>query len=162
MAQKRSSFGANIGGAFILVIFVLLCMTTFATLSLVSANADHRLTVKAVDAAVGYYTADAKAERLLAQIDALLQNCRRGAESEQHYRALCREELLLLPEVVLIGSDEQLLITYQLPAGDRQALDVSLQLLPLSSAARYERLHWQTVRTDEWIPDDSLGVWSGS
>ena len=41
--KKRTQMGLGVGASSILLIFVLLCLTTFATLSLVSAQADARL-----------------------------------------------------------------------------------------------------------------------
>ncbi len=69
MAGKKINTGISVGSSSILVIFVVLCLTTFATLSLVSANADYRLTLRVADETADYYAADAQAEELLMQID---------------------------------------------------------------------------------------------
>ena len=45
MKKEKRSFGLSIGSSSILMVFVVLCLTTFATLSLVSANADYKLDV---------------------------------------------------------------------------------------------------------------------
>ena len=41
--NKKRPMAFNIGTSSILIVFVLLCLATFAALSLVSANADYRL-----------------------------------------------------------------------------------------------------------------------
>lgn len=66
--NNRRRAGLSLGTSTILVTFVLLCITTFATMSLISANADHKLTVKQAEGMADYYAADADAEKRLGQI----------------------------------------------------------------------------------------------
>ena len=66
--SKNHSAGVSIGMVSILMIFVVLCLTTFATLSFVSARADLKLSKKASDSVSEYYAADSAAETYLAQI----------------------------------------------------------------------------------------------
>ena len=42
-AYKKKKFSMNIGSASILLVFVILCLVSFAVLSIVSANADSKL-----------------------------------------------------------------------------------------------------------------------
>jgi hypothetical protein len=60
--------GTGTGGISILAIFVVLCLTTLAALSLVSAQADSALAERAALSSVQYYEADAAAEEKLAEI----------------------------------------------------------------------------------------------
>ena len=60
--------GVNVGGSSILVIFVLLCITTFATLSMVSAAASYRLAQQVAVSSRAYYEADNLAEITLANL----------------------------------------------------------------------------------------------
>ena len=45
-SSKKKQFGMNIGSASILLVFVILCLVSFAVLSIVSANADSRLSTR--------------------------------------------------------------------------------------------------------------------
>ena len=72
--KSQSSGGGNIGGSSILVIFVLLCVTTFAALSLVSALAGYRLAVQMVESSNAMHNADSQAEIILASINEILKN----------------------------------------------------------------------------------------
>ena len=65
--------GASIGGSSILMIFVLLCITTFATLAMVSASASFRLAVQVAQAADDYFAAQSRAEEKLAEISRLIR-----------------------------------------------------------------------------------------
>lgn len=64
--KKGPKIGLNIGASSILVVFILLCLVTFATLSLVSANADYRLSKRVADHTGAYYDATASAREDLA------------------------------------------------------------------------------------------------
>ncbi len=64
----------SIGASSILMIFVILCLTTFSVLSFVTANADYKLTEKSFQTVSSYYQADAQAQETLAAIDSVLVN----------------------------------------------------------------------------------------
>ncbi len=71
--KNNLKMGISIGGPTIIMIFVVLCMTTLGTLSLVTANADLKLTQKTVDSTTAYYAADNKGEQFLSQLDSILK-----------------------------------------------------------------------------------------
>ena len=66
--NDSSKTGIGVGSSSILTVFVVLCLTTFATLSMVSARADLRLSTRAADLVTAYYSADAQAQRLMADL----------------------------------------------------------------------------------------------
>ena len=53
--KKKQFFGMNIGSASMMLIFVILCLVSFAALSIVSANADRRLSRKIAERTSAYY-----------------------------------------------------------------------------------------------------------
>ena len=67
--RKKKRMGLNIGTSSILLVFVLLCMVTFAALSYVSANADYKLSRSLADRTSAYYDAVNSAEEALALLD---------------------------------------------------------------------------------------------
>ena len=67
---RPAGVGIGIGGVSILAVFVILCLTTFAALSLTSAQAGLTLAQKTAQAARSYYDADLAAEQRLAQLAA--------------------------------------------------------------------------------------------
>lgn len=71
----------SVGVTTILMIFVVLCFTTFAVLSFLTARSDYALTRKTVTATQEYYQADAKIEELLASIDEYLSLASKSAVS---------------------------------------------------------------------------------
>lgn len=73
MIKKKGSFKMGVGISSLLLIFVVLCLTTFAVLSYLTANADHKLTDKTGDTVSAYYAADGAAQQKLADIDDALK-----------------------------------------------------------------------------------------
>lgn len=65
-SSKKKQFGMNIGSASILLVFVILCLVSFAVLSIVSANADSRLSTRVLERTTAYYDACNQAEQSLA------------------------------------------------------------------------------------------------
>ena len=63
----------NIGSASILLVFVILCLVSFAVLSIVSANADSKLSARVLERTTAYYAACNQAEQSLAGMDKTLQ-----------------------------------------------------------------------------------------
>lgn len=64
--KKGPQIGLNIGASSILVVFILLCLVTFSVLSLVSANADLKLSKRVAEHTREYYDATSEAEEILA------------------------------------------------------------------------------------------------
>ena len=75
MRRKKDSMESlNIGGSSILVIFVLLCLVTFATLTLTTALSSYNLSLRVAEASDEYFAADSRAEIVLSEISSLLQS----------------------------------------------------------------------------------------
>lgn len=68
--QEKTPFGTGMSS--LLMLFVILCLTVFGVLAYLTARADFRLTQRSADAAQAYYTADARAEELIAAADGIL------------------------------------------------------------------------------------------
>ncbi|MCL2817075.1 MAG: hypothetical protein FWD39_01645 [Clostridiales bacterium] len=73
--------GAGAGGSSVLMVFMVLCLCIFGTLSLLSAHADLTISNKTAVAAEQFYRADAEAERFLAVIDACFFAARQETEA---------------------------------------------------------------------------------
>ncbi len=63
--EKQQSYFVNIGSSSLLVIFLILCLVTFAILSLSSAKSDHSFSQRLAQHRRVYYEASAKAEETL-------------------------------------------------------------------------------------------------
>ena len=114
MRQSSGGGSANIGGSSILVIFVLLCITTFATLAMVSASASFRLATQVASAADDFFAAESLAEEKLAAISGIVRS-----SNGQDFRAQLED----LEVVYYDGA-----ITYSVSVNDSIRLDVELHV----------------------------------
>lgn len=122
---------AAVGGASLLVIFSILCLTIFALLSLTSVRANERLSKKSAETVSSYYAADCEAQKTLSLI--------RAGE---------------IPDGVIRDGD---IYSYDCTISDAQAIKVEVVL----HDGEYSIVRWETVPIGEWEPDDSYHVWDG-
>lgn len=132
---KASFRPPALGGASLLVIFAVLCLTVFALLSLSTVQADIRLADASTQAVIDYYEADAAAEAILARL--------RGGQ---------------VPEGVEQSDGNVYSYSLSIDAGDTQSLEVSVRIV---DANNWQVLRWQAVPNGDWEYDDSLNLWDG-
>ncbi|MBQ2819520.1 MAG: hypothetical protein IJF14_03965 [Clostridia bacterium] len=131
MSKRLSSHAVGICS--LLVIFILLCLTVFALLSLSTAKAGERLSKLQTQAVKDYYQAEVEANHILAQL-------RNGN----------------LPDGV---EQEGEIYSYSCRISDTLNLYVEVKVTPSGS---FDVLRWQSASSAEWTPDDRLPVWEGN
>lgn len=129
--MKRTDAPTAVGGSSLLVIFIVLCLTVFALLSLSSVQADGRLSTASAEAVRAYYNADCEAEEILAQL-----------------------RLGDVPEEVTVSGNRY---CYECAVTDTQKLVVEAEI----NGGEYRILRWQTESTLSWQEDDTLQLWDG-
>lgn len=140
--RARTSPGMSVGSSSILMIFVVLMLTTFAALSLVSANADRNLARRVADNAQAYYAADSRAEEITARVaEAVRDGVPASGLAE---RADAADASLTVSESGRVS--------FALPVGDagkslEAVIDVSAGLAD-GGATPPEILRWQVVVDD--------------
>ena len=156
--RETRRFG-GMGASSVLMIFVVLCLTTFGILSLVSAQADLRLTRKSQETVSAYYTADARTEALIAALDtALLEACGQAVTQEE-YTARIDALLADIAEAAL-QDDGTVLLT--VPVQDRLLYTV-VEITPLTAPVRYRIVSRRVETADGEVLDDgeTWNLWSG-
>ena len=131
--NKKKNFGVNIGSASILLIFVILCLVSFAVLSIVSANADNKLTQKVLDRTTAYYEACNNAEASLAAVDDTLRNVySSSADADSYFQ--------------MVGHSK----SYAIPISDLQTLQVTIEILypTRDDDPFYHITSWQVITED--------------
>jgi len=144
MSTSKKNFPMNIGLSSVLLIFVVLCLVSFGVLSIVSANADYKLSRKVADRSLTYYEACNQAQDTLREVDETLHTLYVQAESQEAY----------LNSVSLLESE------YRYPISDLQELVVALEYpYPASqSDSFYTITAWQVVSTENIEYDEHLSV----
>ena len=133
-SSRKKQFGMNIGSASILLVFVILCLVSFAVLSIVSANADSKLSARVLERTTAYYAACNQAEQSLAGMDKTLHRMYASSGSEEAY-------------FVAVGHGK----SYVIPISDLQTLQVTIEILyPESDEDTfYQITAWQVLNTEE-------------
>jgi hypothetical protein len=128
-----------VGGASIVMVFSVLCLTIFAVLSLVTARSAWGLSARAADAVASYYAADSLAVEI--------------------YDALCTSDSV--PESMLgvtVRALSEDCMRYMVPVDENQALCVLLR----REKEGLRILEWRVQNVGEWNPDDRILVWDGT
>lgn len=139
--SKKQRVGLGVGGSSLLMVFIIVCLTTFATLSLLSANSDYKLSAKTAQSVSDYYAADGRATERLQQIDALILS----GQAE---------------EIVRLGLAEQTIdgYTYSEAINNSQSLQVTLRM----QNNRCTVASWQVENTGQWHGGEQLlDIWDG-
>ena len=119
------------GGTTLLVIFAVLALMLLDVLPMVSTIQEKHRADQVASAYHNYYEADTEANEILAQI-------RTGN----------------VPQDVISKGD---IYSYQVAVSDTQLLAVEVKV----DDGAYEILRWQTVSTVDWVPDESLNLYTG-
>jgi len=144
--NKRGHF-TGIGGASLVMIFAILCLTVFVVLTYLTASNEYNLAVKYSDSAKNFYKADEAAENIFAKL--------KNAYSLSGESGL-REASATNGVEISEGNDgTKFICSYNVE------IDTSLDLLvevALKNDGNWLRLKWNSYSSVEWIPDDQISV----
>ena len=189
--NKQQSTFINIGSSSLLMVFLVLCLTTFAILSLSSAQSDYSFSKKFAEHKTEYYEASSRAEMILGEIDQILAETAKQVTAAQNNAAqnstaqnnaaqnnaaqnsadseLASFELAVTARIdgkeidniplSCTGAEGETVISYQVPSGEKQALNVSLLVTNDSKYENYYKIQaWQLISTNDWNADNSLNL----
>ena len=159
--KHETSFTA-IGSSSLLVVFLVLCLATFAILSLSSAKSDYSFSERLAEHKSNYYEASSHAEALLANIDQLLEETYRSKPMtwEEYLDALTLAFMVSSQASCSFSTQTgEPIVSYQIQVDDRQILFVELKVTnPLENPHYYEILTWKTAPSSQWESDDTLNL----
>ncbi len=184
--KQQSSF-INIGSSSLLVIFLILCLVTFAILSVSSAKSDHSFSERLAGHKTEYYKASARAELIVGKIDETLyglaesggpagsQGVAQGGDTaentdtvdtpqnaEDYFAAVAKTfDGMLVDGITLSCATvaDDLFISYEVPIGEKQMLNVRLLVTDYTKDDTYYRTAaWQVVPFGTWEGDESLDL----
>lgn len=211
MKDKQQSYFVNIGSSSLLVIFLILCLVTFAILSLSSAKSDYTFSERLAEHKRAYYEASSRAEDIVAEIDSILYETAHevgSAASSSHEDGeldlydnyifavssalngafLTGEDTFSSGDastdadsassgdastgggnfssggalagdggvsVICEQSEDEFLISFQVPADERQELQVVLRVTDFRASDRYYEVKtWKIVNVEDWVMED--------
>ena len=132
--MKRPASRSGVGASSILLIIVVLCLTSFSVLTLLSAKVDLSLTQRTVETVSAYYQLDGAAQRRISEIDAALLA---GGDPSGWAD-------------VTIEADQPQLISFTVSGTDGRALSVTLRLTGATEGPRYVITAYRLVNTEGW------------
>lgn len=169
--EKQQSYFVNIGSSSLLVIFLILCLVTFAVLSLSSAKSDYSFSQRLAQHRQIYYEANANAEEIVSQIDNTLAETAEDIDLFSPSFSDGLDSYFSAVNETLSGSQindtnvncdlfgDDFLISFQVPAGDSQALSVTLKVTDCREAETYYEIKaWQIINTGSWDNDQPLNL----
>ena len=223
MKDKQQSYFVNIGSSSLLVIFLILCLVTFAILSLSSAKSDYTFSERLAEHKRAYYEASARAEDIVGEIDSILyetshevgsaassshvdgeldlydnyifavssalngafltgadtfssgdastdadsassSDVSTGADSASSGDASTGADTFSSGDaltgdggvsVICEQSEDEFLISFQVPADERQELQVVLRVTDFRASDRYYEVKtWKIVNVEDWVMED--------
>lgn len=139
----KNHFSLNIGLPSIVLVFIVMCLFSLSVLSLVSANADWKLSQKAITRSNSYYQACNLANEDLAILNQKLIETYTHAKDESDY----------LSTVSSIAS------SYIYSIGELQNLYVDLVFhIPDDDMLCYDIVSWKVISSENITYDDHLHV----
>lgn len=141
--KEKKSFHIGTGITSLLMIFVVLCLTTFGILSFSSANAEYSLTKKNADYVTSYYGAYSKGAEVLARIDSIIYEERSVEETTTEEFIISVEnklkEIKLTEGNIDIEKDDKgLYVAYSCEISSSQELELKLMINKKTDAKRYK------------------------
>jgi 50S ribosomal subunit-associated GTPase HflX len=162
MIKSKNSKGwgqAQIGTSSLVLIFTVLALVIFSTLSLSSARVDQQLAEKTAQYITAYYKADALGEETLRDINRRLEESEMFSGSNADY--LERIRYIFEDKVDTVKGT----LTYGIPMSEEQQLVVELKLLSLEEARQTDKNYtiqkWVVQNSQEYEIDDRIPVWNG-
>ena len=157
--KDKHQLPIGIGISSILLIFVILCLLTFAVLSLVSANADYKLVKKSSAHTHEVYEAENSANELMDEIDSILKSTYQSSDSSNYLKQV-QQNLTSLDGISFPSKDQ---IAYEVKVNEHKTMQV---VLLLNSEIKkgdsfYQIETWKLINTQTWEADDTLPVYTG-
>ena len=168
--KKSKSTFINIGFSTIIMVFIMICLVTFATLSVLTAHSDYRLSEKLAEKTTAYYRADATAKDMLKAIDTELFRIYVESENSKEYFEQINKHSFhdIAPttvfDIVLQDQNDYVTISYKVPVTNVLTLQVTLKMnYPKSGSECFSTIEqWQTVTENEPdVEDDYFHLYTG-
>ncbi len=89
--KNKSRFNIGTGVTSLIMIFVVLCLTTFAILSFAQAKSDYKLSLEAANNISAYYQARNKIVRNISEINELITNIKKSQDKTNFNESIVEE-----------------------------------------------------------------------
>lgn len=174
-STKLSNVSVGMGGTLIITIFVVLCLTIFATLSFTTAYSDLKLANKTEEMTYDYYAANAEAEDKLAEVydvlmesnESLIADNNDILETKTFYNILA-ENISNIEDVSIIERSEEnnnFGLYYESSGQKNQKICVTLNIFydENTKVPHYEIVSWNLANIELPIyEEENIDLWEGN
>lgn len=136
--RRKSNVSFGPGAASLILIVVILSMGVLGMLALMNARNDAQLSRRSIEVVAAGYELNDRAERSVAELDAVVARCAASTFSDEAYLAAVRGNL---PDGMLMGQEDRI-VSWELSDGLR-TLSCAVEVLPQGGK---ERLRWHEHR----------------
>ena len=136
--RRKSNVSFGPGAASLILIVVILSMAVLGMLALMNARNDSKLSSRSIEVVAAGFELNDRAERNVAELDAVLARCAASTFSDEAYLAAVRGSL---PDGMLMGQEDRI-VSWELTDGLR-TLSCAVEVLPQGEK---ERLRWREHR----------------
>lgn len=159
MNKKKTTF-FSAGISTILLVFVLLCLITFAVLSLATANADYKLSGQTAERVKEYYGAQSEAAGRLKEIDGLLLEQYNNSKDQDEFEEKVLQNMSGENNFQIRNTREGVRITFSQKIGEEKVLEAELAVCyPKQEGDGLYRIQsWKSVPDTRWEPETTLPV----
>ncbi len=150
--MRNKKLTMNIGIISFMVVFIILCLVTFAILSLSSAYSNLNTTNKSIEHMNQYYELSSQGEMFLKDIDdSLYQLYQKTSTKNEYFHQL--ETLKKENNEINISNH---VIQYDI-THENMTLHIELEVL-YPGEKLYHIITWKTETNNEWNPDQGLDI----
>lgn len=148
MAVKRHQKPAGIGGALILIVFIVLTITSFSILTLVSAKNEMGSVKKSAENAADYYNAEKEAAVKLSEIKTAIENV---TDSEEIARIIFEKGANA--NVAIDGIE----VSFKVSIDENRFLLTEINI----NNGKFKITSQKITSENEIIIDDGFNIWDG-
>ncbi|MCH5200038.1 MAG: hypothetical protein J1F60_03675 [Oscillospiraceae bacterium] len=149
MAEKQNKYSSGIGGSLVLIIFIVLTITVFSVLTLVSAENELRTVERAIKASEDYYAAEKQAALKCGE----LENAVSGLTGQEEISAA-----LLSAGAAVSADDEGITASFTVEIDNVRRLVTVMR----PESGTLVIISQKITVPDDIIIDDGHDVWDGT
>lgn len=144
MADYEIRRRANIGSSSLILIFIVLCLATFAVLSLGNAKREDGFSRKSAESVQEYYRADAKGAAFVQEMDLLMQEFKKAQVTAAAGQSYDAERDRFVRDIEM-----------------KSGLVLHVELVPDWERGTLQVQEWKVYDRGTFEIDQSMPVWNG-
>lgn len=148
--ERKEIKVTNIGSSMLLIIFLILCLLMFATLSLSAARSNALASRQNAARQTLHYGASNASQEILALLPEILKQ----PENDRMASTSAGD----IPIHTAVSDNGHTTLAWQISFTDGQALAVALDIADTDNCADFTVTQWQTVSTTDWTGTQTIPV----